>query len=92
VFYKWNDCFKDFKGKQSNNNTAQILQHTTIKYGDYIQNLNRNVLCIDDIRSVFTNKHKYNIIYTDRDTWLTQTPNFIAPQHQQPAEELFSFE
>lgn len=76
VFHKWNDCFNEFAGKQSNSNTAKICSETTVKLQDYITGLGRKVICIDDIRSVLTNKHKFRVIYTDEDTYLTKDPSF----------------
>ena len=76
VFHKWNECFNEFQPKKSNNNTAKICSETTVKLQDYITQLNRSIICIDDIRSVFTNKHKFEVIYTDDDTWLTKEKNF----------------
>ena len=77
---KWIDCFHSFKRKQSNNSTAGILQHTTTSHADYIRSLNRNTICIDDVRSVLTNKHKFIVCYTDTDTWLTTDPYFQPPE------------
>jgi hypothetical protein len=57
VFHKWNECFKDFDPKKSNSSTAKILENTTVKLQDFIKDLNRSIICIDDIRSVLTNKH-----------------------------------
>ena len=88
VFHKWNACFNDFKPKESNNNTAKICNETTTSLQDYITNLGRNVICIDDIRSVLTNKHKFRVIYTDDDTYLTKDPSF-EPQEQE--ESLFTW-
>ena len=82
VFHKWNSCFNDFKPKQSNSNTAKILQNITIKYSDFITDLDRKIICIDDCRSALTNRNKFRIIYTDNDTYLTKDPNF------EPVEEL----
>jgi glycosyltransferase involved in cell wall biosynthesis len=76
VFHKWNDLFNQFKPRKSNTNTAKICGETTVKLQDYITQLNRSIICIDDIRSVFTNKHKFDVIYTDDDTWLTKEKNF----------------
>jgi len=76
LFHKWNSCFNEFTSKQSNNNTAKICNFNTVQLSDYITALNRNLICIDDIRSVLTNKHKFRVIYTDNDTWLTKDPNF----------------
>ena len=81
VFHKWNECFSDFEPKQSNSSTAKILENTTIKYSDFIKGLNRKLICIDDARSALTNKHKYRIIYTDSETYLTKDPSY------EPAEE-----
>ena len=88
VFHKWNECFNDFKPRQSNTNTAKICSETTITHKEFIQNLGRNLICIDDIRSVLTNKHKFRVIYTDNDTYLTKDPLF-EPQKQE--ESLFSW-
>jgi glycosyltransferase involved in cell wall biosynthesis len=82
VFHIWNSCFNDFKPKQSNSNTAKILDFGTVKYSEFIESLGRNLICIDDTRSVLTNKHKYRIIYTDNDTYLTKDPTF------EPEEEI----
>ena len=76
IFHKWNECFNAFEGKKSNTNTAQICNFGTIKYQDFIQTLNRKIICIDDVRSVLTNKHKFDVIYTDDDTYLTKDPTF----------------
>jgi glycosyltransferase involved in cell wall biosynthesis len=81
IFHKWNNCFNQFISKQSKSNTAGICKtltppNLTVRYADFIAGLQRRIICIDDARSVFTNKHKYRIIYTDDDTHLTLDPNF----------------
>jgi glycosyltransferase involved in cell wall biosynthesis len=76
VFRKWNECFLDFKDKKSNTHTAKICDEVTTTHKDFIDSLGRKVICIDDIRSVLTNKHKFRVIYTDNDTYLTKDPNF----------------
>jgi len=91
VFHKWNGCFNDFKPKQSNSITAKILNFGTVKYSEFIEVLDRNLICIDDARSVLTNKHKYRIIYTDNDTYLTNDPTF-EPIEETTGASLFSFE
>jgi glycosyltransferase involved in cell wall biosynthesis len=90
VFHKWNSCFNEFKSKQSNSNTAKILENTTVKHSEYIKDLGRNLICIDDIRSVLTNQHKYRIIYTDKDTYLTKDPSF-EPIEEEVGLGLFNF-
>lgn len=87
VFHKWNTCFNTFESKKSNSTTAKILDNETIKYSEFIEELGRSVICIDDCRSVLTNKHKYRIIYTDSDTYLTKDPSF-EPKEE---ESLFSW-
>jgi hypothetical protein len=77
VFDKWNVCFESFNLKQSNSNTAKICQHHTTTYNDFIKSLDRNAICIDDVRSVLTNKGKFSVKYTDQDTYLSKDPNFI---------------
>jgi hypothetical protein len=88
VFHKWNTCFNVFETKQSNSNTAKICNESTVKVQDYISGLGRKIICIDDIRSVLTNKHKFRIIYTDEDTYLTKDPAFEP--HEQ-TESLFTW-
>jgi len=82
VFHKWNECFNEFKSKESNTNTAKICSETTVKLQDYIKDLGRKVICIDDVRSVLTNKHKFRVIYTDNDTYLTKDPSFEPTQEE----------
>jgi glycosyltransferase involved in cell wall biosynthesis len=91
VFHKWNTCFNTFEPKQSNSNTAKILENTTVKYGEYIESLGRKLICIDDTRSALTNRHKYRTIYTDSDTYLTRDPSF-EPTEEVTGKSLFSFE
>jgi hypothetical protein len=88
VFSKWNSCFNEFEGKKSNSSTAKICEETTIKLSDFTKKLKRDILCIDDIKSVLTNKHKFRIIYTDNDTYLTKDPMF---EPEEEGESLFSF-
>ena len=90
VFHKWMDCFRNFEPKKSNTNTAKICNENTIKHIDFITDLNRSIICIDDVRSVLTNKHKFRVIYTDDDTYLTKDPNF-EPMEEETGLNLFSF-
>lgn len=88
VFHKWNQCFNDFKPKQSNTHTAKICSHETVKYSDFIKDLNRSIICIDDTRSALTNKHKFRVIYTDEDTYLSKDPAF-EPSEEESGMSLF---
>ena len=91
VFHKWNICFTMFESKQSNSNTAKIIENTTLKYSEFIEGLGRSIICIDDVRSALTNKHKYRVIYTDNDTYLTKDSSF-EPTEEETGASLFSFE
>ena len=91
VFSKWNECLNVFVAKQSNSNTAKILENNTLKYSDFINDLGRKLICIDDARSALTNKHKYRIIYTDNDTFMTKDPSY-EPTEEETGASLFSFE
>jgi glycosyltransferase involved in cell wall biosynthesis len=75
-FQKWNQCFSSFEPRKSNSSTAKICSQNTVKYAEFIKDLNRSLICIDDVRSVLTNKHKFRTIYTDTDTYLTKDPTF----------------
>jgi len=88
VFHKWNHCFNEFESRKSNNNTAKICDETTVKYSDFVTSLGRRILCIDDIRSVLANRHKFRIIYTERDTYLTKDPSF-EPKEEDAGISLF---
>ena len=89
VFHKWNECFNQFKSKQSNNSTAKICNFETVRYDEFMHDLGRKPLvCIDDIRSVLTNKHKFNVIYTNNNTYMSKDPTF-EPVEVEEAENLF---
>ena len=77
-FDKWNSCFEAFTPKQSNSNTAKILSYDTVVYKDFIEELGRKTICIDDVRSVLTNKSKYaTVLYTDDHTILSKEQYYV---------------
>lgn len=86
---KWLKCFGSFTPIQSNSDKAKINDYDTICYKDFITELNRKSLAIDDVKSVLTNKGKYNIIYTDENTYLTKDKNFIPKEENNFLESLF---
>jgi len=90
VFHSWSTCINNFVEKKSNNSTAKICNETTVKYADFIKDLGRKIICIDDIKSVLTNKHKFRVIYTDNDTYLTKDPMF-EPKKELSGLDLFEF-
>jgi len=78
IFDKWNLCFEAFTPKQSNSNTAKILSYDTVVYKDFIEELGRKTICIDDVRSVLTNKAKYaTVLYTDGHTILSKEQDYV---------------
>jgi hypothetical protein len=73
----WIRFLDDFVGKRSNTNSAKINSYDTVKYRDYIKDLDREHLAREDFESVLSNKKKFcNIIYTDNDTYLSKDPQF----------------
>ena len=89
VFHKWNHCFNEFIRKQSQSNAAKICDQQTTTIDNFYSNvLGRKNLCIDDIRSVLSNQHKFRVIYTDSDTYLTKDPSF-EPKDEESSLGLF---
>jgi glycosyltransferase involved in cell wall biosynthesis len=77
VAKSWIEFLDNFVGKRSNTNAAKINTYDTVKYRDYIAELNRTHLAREDFESVLSNKKKFiNIIYTDNDTYLSKDPSF----------------
>ncbi len=73
----WVRFLDDFVGKRSNTNSAKINTYETVKYRDYITDLNRKHLAREDFESVLGNKHKFlSVYYTDNDTYLSKDPSF----------------
>jgi hypothetical protein len=83
----WIRFLDDFVGKRSNTNSAKINSYNTVKYRDYITELDREHLAREDFESVLSNKKKFcNIIYTDNDTYLSKDPQFKPVEEVQTAE------
>lgn len=73
----WIQFLDDFVAKRSNNNSAKINTYDTVKYRDYITDLNRNHLAREDFESVLSNRYKFlHVVYTDNDTYLSKDPCF----------------
>ena len=95
VFDKWNDCFGSFTPRQSNSNTAKVLSYDTLVYADFIQDLGRKTICIDDVRSVLTNKSKYaTVLYTDNHTILSKEQDYVpvVKNETNVFDDLFEFQ
>ena len=88
VFHKWSHCFNEFEPRKSNINTAKICKETTVKYADFIAGLGRRIVCIDDVRSILSNKHRFRVTYTANDTWSTKDPLF-EPVEESVGHSLF---
>jgi len=84
----WVHFLFDFKPRKAKGEKAAINTHETVKYSEYIKSLKRDNLAREDFESVLTNKHKFRIVYTDKDTWLTKDPNF-EPVEEQTGMNLF---
>ncbi len=85
----WIRFVDDFVSKRSNTNSAKINSYDTVKYRDYIKDLDRNRLAREDFESVLSNKKKFNkIVYTDDDTYLSKDPQF-EPTETMEALNLF---
>jgi hypothetical protein len=83
VSTEWIKLLDSFSGKRSNTNAAKINTYETVKYRDYIKELERKHLAREDFESVLGNKHKFvNITYTDNDSYLSKDPTY------KPVEEL----
>jgi hypothetical protein len=73
----WVNFLDDFIGKRSNTNSAKINTYETVKYRDYIKELERKHLAREDFESVLSNKHKFlTVWYTDNDTYLSKDPTY----------------
>jgi len=87
----WISFLDNFVGKRSNTNAAKINNYETIKYRDYITELDRKHLAREDFESVLANKYKFiNIWYTDSDTYLSKDPIY-KPVEEVTGESLFDF-
>ena len=91
VAQQWIKFLDDFVGKRSNTNAAKINTYETVKYRDYIKDLDRSHLAREDFESVLANKYKFiNVWYTDNDTYLSKDPTF-KPTEEETGESLFDF-
>ncbi len=73
----WIEFLDNFVGKRSNTNSAKINTYETVKYSDYIKELNRSHLAREDFESVLSNRYKFiNVCYTDNDTYLSKDPTY----------------
>jgi glycosyltransferase involved in cell wall biosynthesis len=85
----WIAFLYNFVGKRSNTNAAKINTYDTVKYSDYIKELNRTHLAREDFESVLANKYKFlNICYTDNDTYLSKDPIY-KPVEEETGFSLF---
>ena len=85
----WIEFVDNFVPRRSNTNAAKINTYTSVKYSDYIKDLERNHLAREDFESVLTNKHKFlHVVYTDDNTYLSKDPLF-KPVEEETGLNLF---
>lgn len=77
---QWADIMANSEWQKSSTNAAKINEVETTKYSKFIVDLERKALAIEDITSVLTNRHKFNIIYTDKETYLTKDKDFVPTE------------
>lgn len=85
----WIDFLDNWIGSKSKSNAAKINEHTTVCYREFIESLGRKHLAQEDIVSVLNNRHKFRVIYTDQDTYLTKEPSFVPESDQPTGASLF---
>ncbi len=89
VAQSWINFLDNFVAKRSNTNTAKINSYETVKYSEYIKELERSHLAREDFESVLANRYKFvNILYTDNDTYLSKDPKY-RPVEEVTTTELF---
>ena len=87
----WITFLDNFVSKKSNTNAAKINTYETVKYSDYIKELDRNHLAREDFESVLGNRHKFlHVVYTDNNTYLSKVPTF-KPIEEEMGKDLFTF-
>ena len=91
VAESWIKFLDNFVTKKSNTNAAKINTYETVKYSDYIKDLDRSHLAREDFESVLGNRHKFlHVVYTDNNTYLSKVPTF-KPTEEEVGLDLFSF-
>ena len=91
VAEQWITFLDNFVTKKSNTNAAKINTYETVKYSDYIKELERSHLAREDFESVLGNRHKFlHVVYTDNNTYLSKEPTF-KPTEEEIGFDLFSF-
>lgn len=76
----WIDFMNGYEGRKSKSNQAKINEQETVKYSEFIKSLGRKNIAREDFESVLTNRHKFNIIYTEKDTYLSKDKNFVPKE------------
>ena len=90
VAQDWVDFVQTAPHRESNVNTAEINKvPKPIKYSDFIKSLGRKKLARIDFESVLTNRHKFNIRYTDTETYLLNKDSEIIPVEEEAGLSLF---
>jgi glycosyltransferase involved in cell wall biosynthesis len=86
----WGSLIKYWLSPVKGSSSAAINKFTTVKFADYVSILDRGAtLAVDDLKSVYANRHNFRVIYTDKDTYLTTDPDFVVPEETGSLENLF---
>lgn len=75
----WRDFLNGYSGRKATSDAAKINSETTVKYDKFMSKVmgKRKILSREDFESVLTNRHKFNVLYTDDNTWLSKDDNFV---------------
>ena len=74
VKHAWCNLVNNFQPKQSNNESSKILTKDDLYYSDHVASLNR-FASTEDVISVLGNRQKFQLIYTNTETWLSSKGN-----------------
>lgn len=85
----WELFLDSFHAKKSTTKAAKINSYETVKYSDYILELDRKHLAREDFESVLSNRHKFKVVYTDNDSYLSKDPLFEPVEEEAAGFDLF---
>lgn len=86
---QWINTIESFSQKKSNSNAANITKVDDIYYSDFIKSLGR-FASIEDVISVLSNRHKFTIMHTENDTFLSKSGKLpVARQETITMDDIF---
>ena len=72
VWEHWDKFLNRFESHRSNSKAGTINNETNVFYDDYIVNLKRNNISVEDYKTVLNNRHNFEITYSKDRTWMTK--------------------